>query len=204
MARGITNRQKEVLEFIIAGIRENGYPPTILELCAAMGISSTNGVNDHLQALERKGYIERSSKARGIHVTEKAAIDLYSGQPGTLPLVGQVAAGLPLLAEQNIEEMTAVPAPMARQGNFCLRVRGDSMIEAGILDGDLLIVDPSRRPVKGDVVVALVEDETTVKHFYPEGAEIELRPANSAMAPMRYPARSVVVQGVVAGLQRSL
>lgn len=204
MTRELTRRQGQILQFIIDSIRERGYPPTIAEIGEQFKIASTNGVNDHLLALQRKGYITRSSKARGIHVTEKAAAGLYHSEVGLLPLVGQVAAGMPVLAEENVEEYVPVPARVGKKGGFCLRVYGDSMIEDGILDGDTIVVDQSRKPVKGDVVVALVGDEVTVKHFHPHGAEIELRPANSAMASIIVPARDVQIQGVVVALQREI
>ncbi|MFP4501383.1 MAG: transcriptional repressor LexA [Candidatus Hydrogenedentota bacterium] len=204
MAKGLTKRQRSILEFIVACIRDQGYPPTIAEIGQEFGITSTNGVNDHLLALERKEYIERSSKARGIHVTEKAAAGLYQREVGVLPLLGRVAAGAPLLAQENIEGHVAVSSALAQGPAFCLRVNGDSMIEDGILDGDVLIVDQQRPPRKGDVVVALVEDEATVKRYFPNGAEVELRPAHPTMQPMRYHAAHVAIQGVVVALQRNL
>jgi repressor LexA len=205
MAKELTKRQRDILDFIIGNIRENGFPPTIAEIGQEFGISSTNGVNDHLVALERKGYIERSSKARGIHITEKSAAGLYQSEVGVLPLVGQVAAGVPILAEENVEDHIPVSASLAKNNAYCLRVRGDSMIEDGILDGDIIIVDQDRPAKKGDVVVALIEDEeATVKHFHPQGDTIELRPANATMSPMQFPAPDVRLQGVVVALQRSL
>jgi repressor LexA len=205
MAKGLTKRQRDVLEFLIECIRDNGYPPTIAEIGTQFGISSTNGVNDHLLALERKGYIERSSKARGIHITEKASAGLYQHEVGVLPLVGRVAAGQPILAEENVEAHIPVSADLARNNAYCLRVTGDSMIEDGILDGDIIVVDQERRPRLGDIVVALIqEDEATVKHFHPQGETVELRPANASMDPMHYPARDVQLQGVVVALQRSI
>lgn len=204
MAKGLTNRQRQILEYIVQCIRDNGYPPTIAEVGAEFGISSTNGVNDHLQALERKGFIERSSKARGIRVTEKAAAGLYRSDVGVLPLVGRIAAGTPLLAEENVEDHVPVSADLAARNAYCLRVNGDSMIEDGILDGDIIIVDRDKRVRTGDVVVALVEDEATVKHFYPHGQQVELRPANSTMSTMLFPASDVTLQGVVVALQRAL
>lgn len=204
MAKGLTGRQEAILRFIIENIRDDGYPPTIAEIGEEFGISSTNGVNDHLVALERKGYIERSSKARGIHVTPKAAAGLYQRDAYLAPLVGQVAAGQPVLADENIEEHVPLSSAHAREGTFCLRVRGDSMIEDGILEGDIVVVNPNQRPRKGDVVVALVEDDTTVKRFFPRGRTIELRPANATMDPIEVPAESVVIQGVVIGVQRWL
>jgi repressor LexA len=204
MARGMTQRQREILDYIIGCIRDRGLPPTIAEIGDHFGITSTNGVNDHLLALEKKGYIERSSKARGIRVLEKATVSLYRSDVGVLPLLGRVAAGSPILAEENIEEYVPVSASLAERKAFCLRVQGDSMIEDGIFDGDIIIVDQDKRPRTGDVVVALVEDEATVKHYHPKGSQIELRPANSTMQPMVYPAGSVTLQGVVVALQRNL
>jgi len=204
MARGLTERQRTILDYIIECIRDRGCPPTIAEICDEFGMASTNGAHDALVALEKKGYIERSSKARGIRITEKASPGLYLSEVGVLPLVGRVAAGQPILAEENIEGHIPVTASMARERAYCLRVSGDSMIEDGILDGDVIIVDQGREPRRGDVVVALVEDEATVKHYHPHGAEVELRPANATMAPMRYPSQAVRLQGVVVGLQRVL
>ncbi|HEO69759.1 MAG TPA: transcriptional repressor LexA [Candidatus Hydrogenedentes bacterium] len=204
MAKGLTRRQEEILAFIIESIRDRGCPPTIAEIGGAFGISSTNGVNDHLNALRKKGYITRTSKARGIHVTEKAAAGLYRQPPGTLPLVGRVAAGLPVFAEEHVEDHVTVDPELAACKGFCLRVQGDSMIEKGILDGDVLVVDRQREAKRGDVVVALVGDEVTVKQFYPHGERVELRPANQAMQTMVFPADSVAVQGVVVALQRKL
>ena len=202
MAKGLTKRQASILQFIISSIRDGGYPPTIAEIGVEFGISSTNGVNDHLIALEKKGYIERSSKARGIRVTPKSAAGLYQNEAGMVPLVGQVAAGQPILAEENIEDYVAVSAALAHEGSYCLRVRGDSMIEDGILDGDIIVVDQGRQPRVGDVVVALIEDDATVKRYYPRGEEVELRPANASMEPIIVGADSVEIQGVVIGVIR--
>jgi repressor LexA len=204
MARQLTRRQAEILTFIVQVIREQGCPPTIAEIGAAFGIASTNGVNDHLLALERKGYIERSSKARGIRVTDKAAVDLYRNDVGTLPLVGRIAAGEPILAESNIEGHVAVSSDLARRASYCLEVRGDSMVEDGIFDGDTIVVSQDIAPQAGDIVVALLEDEATVKRFYRRGDMVELRPANASMEPFLVPADQVQLQGVVLALQRSL
>ncbi len=204
MAKGLTKRQGEILEFIIDCIRDNGMPPTIAEIGVRFNISSTNGVNDHLVALEKKGYIERSSKARSIHVTDQASAGLYQNDIGVLPLVGRIAAGFPILAEENVEGHVPVSSSHLRPGAYCLKVQGDSMIEDGILDGDTIIVNPEARPKEGDIVVALVDDEATVKHFYRHGDTIELRPANAAMQPLFVSAASVQLQGVVVALQRSI
>ncbi len=204
MTRAITARQRAILEYIADAIQAEGYPPTIQEIGAHFGIASTNGVHDHLATLERKGYIERSSKARSIRITQKASAGLVRRETGALPLVGRVAAGQPLLAMENIEGYVAVSAKLAAKDAFCLRVTGDSMIDAGILDGDILVVDRERQPKIGDIVVALVDNEATVKYFHPKRDQIELRPANPRYAPMRYPAENVLIQGVAAALQREL
>ena len=204
MARGLPDRQETILRFIIESIRDYGRPPTIAEIGEEFGITSTNGVNDHLIALEKKGYIERTSKARGIHVTPKGATGLYQNDSAMVPLLGHVAAGQPILAEENIEGYVPVTGALAKHGAFCLRVHGDSMIEDGILDGDTVVVDPTLKPKRGDVVVALLEDEATVKYYYPKGREVELRPANSTMSPIVAPAADLRLQGVVVSVQRTL
>jgi len=204
MARGLTDRQESILRFIIDSIRDYGRPPTIAEIGEEFGITSTNGVNDHLIALEKKGYIERSSKARSIHVTPKGATGLYQNDSAMAPLVGYVAAGQPILAEQNIEDYIPVTGALAKHGAFCLRVHGDSMIDDGIFEGDTVVVDPTLKPKRGDVVVALVDDDATVKYYYPKGREVELRPANSTMSPIVVPTSALQIQGVVVSVQRSL
>ena len=205
MAKELTRRQADILHFIVTCIRDEGMPPTIAEIGRRFNISSTNGVNDHLVALERKGYIERSSKARAIRVTERGSAGLYGSGAEMVPLVGRIAAGYPILAEENIEGLIPVAPGLVGENGYSLRVQGDSMIEDGILDGDIIVVDPNRRPRKGDIVVALVDDEATVKRFYPQqGAMVELRPANAAMRSMMVPAGDVQIQGIVVGLQRTL
>ncbi len=204
MTRGITKRQEAVLRFVVECIRDNGLPPTMAEIGGEFGITSTNGVSDHLLALEKKGYIERTSKARGIRVTPKAAAGLYQNDAAMIPLVGYVAAGTPLLAEENVEDHIAVSSSLAGSATYCLRVTGDSMIEDGMLDGDIVVVDQQRRARIGDVVVALIDGEATVKHYHPNGAAVELRPANSSMVPVHCQAEELQLQGVVVALQRSL
>lgn len=204
MAKYITKRQQAILNFIIESIRDNGYPPTIAEICRQFEIKSTNGVNDHLVALERKGYITRSNKARDIRLTDKAAVGFYEQDAAVLPLIGQVAAGQPILAQENIDEHITFDAAFIGKATFCLRVKGDSMIEDGILDGDLVLVDQTQQPRKGQIVVALVEDEATIKHYFPQGPVIELRPANQSMESIFVPANLLQLQGVVVGLQRRI
>jgi len=210
MAKEITARQRAILEHIVECVQENGYPPTIAEIAQQFGLASTNGAFDHVRALERKGYIERSNKARHISLTDKTFAEFGRGQDGQaeeaamLPLVGRIAAGSPILAQENVERQVHVDPSYARPGNYCLRVEGESMIDAGILDGDLLVVDGKAPPKKGDIVVALCDDDATVKYYYPKGDTIELRPANASMKPMQFPASLVAVQGVVVALQRAL
>jgi repressor LexA len=205
MTRELTGRQSTILGFIVESIRDRGCPPTIAEIGEEFGIASTNGVNDHLVALEKKGYIVRSPKARGIRVTEKAAAGLYQTSVGMLPLVGRIAAGQPILATENVESQVPVGPALAKLKGYCLRVQGESMIEDGILDGDIIVVDQARAPKPGDIVVALVgEEEATVKRFYPRGERVELRPANAAMQPMVFPCGDVQFQGVVVALQRTI
>lgn len=204
MIKGPTERQGAILNFIVEAIRDRGCPPTIAEIGEAFDIASTNGVNDHLNALEKKGYIVRSSKARGIRVTEKAAAGLYRNGAGTLPLLGRIAAGQPIFAQENVDGHVAVSASLAKLKAYCLRVQGDSMIEDGILDGDIIIIDHDRPPKSGDTVVALLDDEATVKRYYPRGNRVELRPANATMKPMVVPGASLRIQGVVVALQRDI
>lgn len=204
MARDLTQRQRQILEYVVECIRDEGRPPTLAEIGEHFSITSTNAISDHLIALEKKGYIERSNnKARGIHVTGKAAAGLYRQEAGLAPLLGRVAAGQPLLAEENVESYVPVAPALAGRA-YCLRVQGESMIECGILDGDILVVDYQRAPRKGDVVVALVDGEATVKHYHPQGSVVELRPANATMTPLRYPAAEVQLQGVAVALQRDI
>ncbi|NLV43510.1 MAG: transcriptional repressor LexA [Candidatus Hydrogenedentes bacterium] len=204
MTATITTRQQKVLEYIADIIETQGYPPTIQEIGRHFGIVSTNGVYDHLKTLEKKGYIERSPKARSIRLTQKAMAMLRRAGGPALPLVGRVAAGAPLLAMENIEEYVPVRSHLAERDAFCLRVAGDSMIEAGILAGDIIVVDRSAKPRPGDIVVALIDGEATVKYLYPRSDTVELRPANQSMKSLMYPAVQVEVQGVVVALQRNL
>ncbi len=204
MVRDITPRQKAVLEYIAKTIESEGFPPTIQEIGAHFGITSTNGVFDHLKTLERKGYIERSAKARSIRLTQKTLSGLLGNNGLALPLVGRVAAGQPLLALENIEDYIVVSPQVAGKNAFCLRVAGDSMIEAGLLEGDVIIVDRSISPRPGDIVVALIGGESTVKFYYPKADTVELRPANQLMRPITFPAIEVNIQGVVVALQRRL
>ena len=216
--KGLTLRQQQVLDFIRESISARGYPPTIREIGANMGIRSTNGVNDHLQALERKGYLAREDlKSRAIRPTEPAP----DNKPNTphrtpsdsdmteIPVLGRVAAGLPILADEHVIDTVRVGPNVFRGGHdvFGLRVFGESMIEAGILDGDYVFVRPQPTANRGQIVVALINDEATVKYYFPEKDYIRFEPANSQMAAIIVRAsdsRSTTILGVVVGVFRTL
>ncbi len=197
---GLTARQEQVLNYIRDCVRCNGYPPTVREICAALELSSPSTVHAHLANLERLGLIKRDpSKPRALDVVGDVR------PPRPLPLVGRVAAGVPLLAEENIEELVDVPSFLRRDDDdFVLRVQGDSMIDAGICNGDFLVVHPQEDAVNGDIVVALVDDEATTKRFYSEGRHIRLQPANENYEPLILSADDVSVVGKVVGVLRRL
>jgi repressor LexA len=223
--QGLTDRQTQVLRYIHQSINERGYPPTLREIGAHMGIRSTNGVNDHLRALERKGYLTREDmKSRALRPR-----DLDAGPPSNgavapdgappandqgediidIPVVGRIAAGLPLLAEEHVLDTVRIERNMVRGGRdvFGLRVSGDSMIEAGIFSGDYIFVKKQLTAQRGDIVVALIGDEATVKYYYPEKDYISFKPANAKMAPILVRAsdfRPTMLLGVVVGVYRKL
>ena len=212
----LTERQKEILRFIARKSEEQGFPPTIREIGVEFNIRSTNGVNDHLKALERKGFLQRGElQSRALVMTPAARALLGMGTPKNsrvieVPLVGRVAAGSPLLAEQNLDDSVEVDAGLLPHGGkevFALRVKGDSMIGDGILDGDLVFVrrQPNARP--GEIVVAMIEGEATVKRFFPEGDRVRLQPANPTMSPIyveRAEARDLALLGLVVGVFRKV
>jgi repressor LexA len=212
----LTTRQQEIWQFLVEYADGHGYPPTVREIGEAVGLASPSTVHAHLANLERVGLLKRDpSKPRALdlighrsaHVAPAAASRPTVDEIPSLPLLGQIAAGSPLLAEENVEERIAVPEPLGRGADFLLTVRGDSMIEAGILDGDTLVVRKQEDASNGDVVVALVGDdeganEATVKTFYRDGERIRLQPENSALEPIY--ADHVRVLGKVVGVFRSL
>jgi len=215
----LTQRQKMVLEFIQSTIDSDGYPPTLREIGNFMGIRSTNGVNDHLRALERKGYLRREDmKSRALRVVgdndnaEPANDEAPAAASDDLleiPVLGRVAAGLPLFAEENVVDTVKVDRMMVKGGRdvFGLRVQGDSMIEAGILSGDYIFVRKQSSADRGEIVVALIGDEATVKHYYPEKDYVRFQPANSQMAPILVRAtdfKSTMLLGKVVGLYRRM
>ena len=201
----LTGRQKMVLDFIKRSIQDRGYPPTLREIGASMGIRSTNGVNDHLRALERKGYLKREDmKSRALRPTSTTSADVVEVQ-----VLGRVAAGVPIFAEENVQETLHIdPALLGGHGEtFVLRVRGYSMIEAGIFEGDYLFVRKQMVAERGQVVVVLLGDEATVKTYQPEKDYVRFMPANAAYAPIivrREDMNPTQILGVVTGVYRKL
>jgi repressor LexA len=197
---GLTPRQEQVLEFIRESVRANGYPPTVREICAGLHLSSPSTVHAHLANLERLGLIKRDpTKPRALDVVQ----DLRPRRP--LPLVGRVAAGQPILAEENIEEYIDVPAFLRRDDDdFVLRVQGDSMADAGIFNGDFIVVHAQEQAQNGEIVVALVGDEATTKRFYSEGRTVRLQPENELYEPIIVNADEVELVGRVVGVLRQL
>jgi len=202
MKQTLTNRQREILTFIEECIDRDGFPPTVAEIGVRFGIKSNNGVNDHLVALERKGYISRSSKARSIRVlrSPRRGVRRFA----TVPLVGRIAAGTPLLAVENIDGYVPVSPGVTPRPDFALNVSGESMVGEGILPGDTLLVRRQDYAENGQLVVALVDDEATVKRLFRKGRVVELRSANPDVPTMRVPAQELSIQGVVVGLQRKI
>ena len=183
--KGLTARQQEILDFIREQIEEKGIPPTYREIGERFQIRSTNGVHATLEALRRKGYLEREpSISRGLRVKSLAGSGT-TGRLKSVPLVGRVAAGAPILAEENIEDFIAVDENFfGGEGYFALRVQGDSMKDAGIFDGDVVIARQQASAQRGDIVVAIIGDEATVKYYFPEGGHVRLQPANDAYQPI--------------------
>jgi repressor LexA len=197
----LTPRQQKVLDFIASHLGKRGYPPTLREIAAHLAINGTLGVIKHLDALERKGFITKSAgSSRGIALVNTAAA-------APIPIVGVVRAGVPQPAREEIEGYFAVDRSLLKgSDNFFLRVKGDSMIEAGIREGDLALVRPQPQADNGDIVVALLEGEATLKRFFKEKNRIRLQPENSAMEPIivKATASEVSIIGKVTGIFRSL
>jgi repressor LexA len=206
----LTDRQRQILDFLTKYVDAHGYPPTVREIGEAVGLASPSTVHAHLANLERAGLLRRDpTKPRAIELRREpkaapaAAVDVHK-----LPLVGEVAAGGPLLAEENIEEYLAVPEPLSRGGaEFLLRVKGESMINAGILDGDIIVVRRQQDARDGEIVVALAgddesADEATVKRFFNENGQVRLQPENDALEPIY--AKHVQILGKVIGVFRQL
>jgi repressor LexA len=185
--RELTARQRQVLDFIRSEIHRRGFPPSVREIGEAVGLSSSSTVHSHLAALEAKGLIRRDpSKPRALEVLDYRDNDrgIDYDAVRAVPVVGQVAAGAPILAAENIEATLPLPASFAGEETFILTVKGDSMIEAGILDGDFVVVRQQSTATNGDIVVAMIDDGATVKRFFREGDRIRLQPENAALDPI--------------------
>jgi repressor LexA len=212
----ITDRQKEILSFILTTSEDRGFPPTIREIGEEMDIKSTNGVNDHLKALERKGFLTRGEQqSRSLVPTKRARIVLGAGKKTDpsyvdVPVLGQVAAGLPLLARENIEDTVRIDSFLLGGGGrevFALRIKGNSMIEDGINDGDFIFVKKTPTAAVGEIVVALIEDEATVKRYFPEEHRIRFQPANKDMEPIyvnKADFKQTMILGKVVGVYRKM
>jgi len=205
----LSERQREIYDFVVVYARRHGYPPTVREIGAEVGLASPSTVHVHLAKLEQAGYLRRDpTKPRALELVGRSRDSGPEPTVRVLPLVGEIAAGAPLLAEQNIEDYLAVPEPLSRgEDEFLLRVRGESMIEAGIMPGDYVVVRRQATAEDGDVVAALVgEDEAageaTVKTFRRDGGRVRLQPENASMEPL-YP-EHVQILGKVVGLFRRL
>ena len=210
MARKITKRQQQIYDFIKEYQQEKGYPPSVREMAAAVGLSSPSTVHAHLSALEARGLLKRdATKPRALELFNEdgSSVSLPKTEPqpqrGTvsLPLVGRVAAGIPILAEQNIEDTFTVPTEIATdQGSFILEVHGNSMINVGIYNGDYIIVREQKSAMNGEIVVAMIDGAATVKTFYKEQGRVRLQPENDTMEPIY--AVNPTILGKVVGLMR--
>jgi len=234
MSELLTDRQQQILDFISASITERGYPPTLREIGEHFGIRSTNGVNDHLKALEKKGVlrredlksramrpittppadvipIRRASTGGGASIGNVAPLDTESGDDAMaeIPIIGRVAAGQPILAVENVQDTVKVDRVLigGHREVFGLRIVGESMIEDGIFDGDYVFVKKTPTAGRGDIVVAMIEGEATVKRYFPEGDHIRFQPANQNMAPIivrRADFKQIDIIGIVVGVYRKL
>jgi len=204
----LTSKQREILEYIAQAVREKGYPPAVREICKAVNLKSTSTVYTHLVNLEKKGYIKRDpTKPRAIEILfpeyKVQTFELEEKRIVQLPILGKVAAGSPILAVENVEEFFPLPLDFVQtQDSYILQIKGDSMIEAGILDGDYIIVCQQNTAKNGDIVVALLEEEVTVKTFYKEKNHIRLQPENSRLEPILV--QEVKILGKVIGLFRRM
>ena len=202
MAKGkISDKQTEILEYIKDQILERGYPPAVREICEAVNLKSTSSVHSHLETLEKNGYIRRDpTKPRAIEICDDS-FQMVRTEIVNIPVIGNVAAGQPILAEENIESYYPVPAAVCPRGDtFILNVRGESMINAGILDGDQIFVRVTDNARNGDQVVALIDDSATVKTFYKEAGHIRLQPENDNMEPIIV--NDCKILGIVFGVLR--
>ena len=200
MQRPRGDNQQRILDYIKSEIQTKGYPPSVREIAQAVGLKSTSTVHGHLQRLEKRGLLHRDAmKPRAMEVTGDP--NFVRNNSTAVPVLGRVTAGLPILAEENLDEYVAIPEIMLGDGeHFILLVRGDSMIEAGILDGDYIVVKKCSDALNGEIVVAMIDDSATVKRFYKEDGHFRLQPENSSMDPIY--ADEVTVLGKVVSLYR--
>ncbi len=204
MAQGkISKKQLEILEYIKSQILERGFPPAVREICEAVNLKSTSSVHSHLETLEKNGYIRRDpTKPRAIEILDDT-FNLTRREMVNVPIIGQVAAGEPILAQENIEDYFPIPAEhMPKHQTFLLKVKGESMINAGILNGDMVLVEETPTASNGEMVVALIEDGATVKTFYKENGAFRLQPENDFMDPIIV--NEVTILGKVIGVMRFL
>jgi len=203
MYEDLNNSQIEILNFIKNQIKQKGYPPSVREICKGVNMKSTSTVHRHLERLETKGYIRRDpTKPRAIEILDNSDDNLFPPKKTVdIPIIGKVTAGEPVLAVEHIEDTFPVPIDLAERGAlFMLKVQGDSMIEAGILDGDYVIVKQQNDAINGDIVIALIDNEATVKRFFKERDHIRLQPENQSMDPIIV--NNVNILGKVIGLYR--
>ena len=205
---GISAKQQKVLDYIRSFMKEHGYPPAVRDICQGLNLKSTSTAHGYLARLEKQGYIRRDpSKTRAIELIENDAAELEAPaeiQAVNVPLLGQVAAGMPILAEENFEEYLAMPkeiVPYDTKETFALEIKGESMVKAGILNGDKIIVRQTNVAENGDIIVALIDNEATCKRFYKEKHRIRLQPENDLMEPMYFD--EVQILGKVIGLVRN-
>ncbi len=207
----LTGRQQEIWDFLVDYVDRHGYPPTVREIGERVGLASPSTVHAHLANLERAGFLKRDpTKPRALELTglrRPETRSTHASNTQGLPLMGEIAAGGPLLADENVEEYVDLPERLVGPADFLLRVKGDSMIDAGILEGDLVVVRKSDTAVNGDIVVALAgedeaADEATVKRYFRESGRVRLQPENSALEPIY--AKHVQILGKVVGVFRAL
>ena len=201
MTEQLTDRQNRILDYIRYVTKTRNYPPSVREIGEAVGLSSSSTVHNHLNQLERRGLIKRDpSKSRTVQLVADISLDQERRNAVSVPIVGNVAAGSPILAEQNIEDHVLLSADLAKEGFFLLRVRGDSMINAGILDGDLVLVRPQHEASNGSIVVAMIDGDATVKRFERSNGHVKLIAENPAYEPIV--TSNVSLVGIVRGVIR--
>ncbi len=192
----LTQKEKEVFEYISRSVKQNGYAPSVRDICTAVGIKSTSSVHGYIRRLETKGYIRKSNgKSRALSI--ESDVHIESNNMRRVPILGKVTAGQPILAVENYDGYVDFPSTMSKNNAnlFALRVMGESMIDAGIMDGDIVVVESQRYAYDGEIVVAMIEDEATVKRFFRESDRVRLQPENKAMKPIF--SRDVTILGRV-------